>query len=892
MGNVVPLRFRPTIVICAGEEGRAVGGQLATLLPSLDAFRRPGVALLSVAHAGADSADSADGPTGRWLDADALEIAPSGARPGGGAPAREEPAEGGVPLTTLIVEALRGEDPRRPHPAGRPPHAGVLDDATLQRIKAAGYLVPKTAVVVWIAAATASPLIATIAESIRAAAHSEQVECWVLLALTTVYSREPEEHRRQEALSAAQPWQRLLLEQSDGQRLATFAYLFESHAENGAFWEGANDVAFAAAEAIFVLTATGITTTRQFEETLRRSLPHMVEQPFERMSGVGTSRLSFPRAHAEQYCAYRLGAAILREWVPPREVADKQALGEQRQAAATWLASVRARVAEAGAARRGGRRSPQLSAEAFTSPRGEPAAQPDGRLIFSAFSDRQLERHTRAGHDLPDAYARQRARAEEGFEQWTHAIRPHWESFAYTSENTLAETANALLMQGAAGVQLARAYTEELSLSLAEERAQARRRQQTRHTQYCDFLRTMATDADGPWLDGQEHPPATAGAAAPPAVAMPAAAATAQTEPPPATLAELEDGVIATLALRHRWRTEQQPPLAGIVGALLAVVPPAVFVAQAMLPAEWFRGRLGVPLLLLCITALGAAVGFGYAAWRRRQLQEAADDLRAVYRRLMAHRCERHEDLRRVGLLAGLHNRARLVLDRLINWDTFMRVVADEMEHSAARVERDLFEGAIGRRDVLVANRKQLRPYDYSLARFEEDLTRKRVAGATTWHKTHGALLLRLREHLGERFHLVDADAPEIASPIREFCLAVVRPYLEGDLVSLEAALAALPGEGSSDLFDTLIERAVMLYHPGANPRAPRVFVAARDDSHLHIGEKSRAADAITVQVAETEWVAALRLMPGGAVPSFWEREDEQRVREALPPSPIWLRPA
>src|SRR5258708_3416095 len=386
MGNVVPLRFRPTIVICAGEEGRAVGGQLATLLPSLDPFRRPGVALLAVAPAGADGADSpdtADGPIGRWLDADGLEIAPSSARPGGGALEREEPAEGGVPLTTLIVEALRGEDPRRPHPAGRPPHAGVLDDATLQRIKAAGYLVPKTAVVVWIAAATASPLIATIAESIRAAAHSEQVECWVLLALTTVYSREPEEHRRQEALSAAQPWQRLLVEQADGQRLATFAYLFESHAENGAFWEGANDVAFAAAEAIFVLTATGITTTHQFEETLRRSLPHMVEQPFERMSGVGTSRLRLPRAHAEQYCAYRLGAAILREWVPPGEDADKQVLGEQRQAAAAWLASVRARGAEAGAARRGGRRSPKLSAEAFTSPRGEPPAQPDGRLIFS-----------------------------------------------------------------------------------------------------------------------------------------------------------------------------------------------------------------------------------------------------------------------------------------------------------------------------------------------------------------------------------------------------------------------------------------------------------------------------------------------------------------------------
>src|SRR5260221_2971886 len=66
MGNVVPLRFRPTIVICAGEEGQAVGGQLATLLPSLDPFCRPGLPLLALPPAGADGAGhpaKADRPT-------------------------------------------------------------------------------------------------------------------------------------------------------------------------------------------------------------------------------------------------------------------------------------------------------------------------------------------------------------------------------------------------------------------------------------------------------------------------------------------------------------------------------------------------------------------------------------------------------------------------------------------------------------------------------------------------------------------------------------------------------------------------------------------------------------------------------------------------------------
>src|SRR5262249_45746683 len=164
MGEVIPLRFRPTVVVCVGDEGRAVGAQLATLLPSLDTFRRPGIALLAVGDEDANGDDNGARAVtgGHWLDADVLDIAPGLDTRAGGRLEGERPGAASVPLTTLLVQALRGEDPQRvpAQAADREPRPGVLADATLQRIKAAGYLVPRSAVVVWIAAATASPRIA------------------------------------------------------------------------------------------------------------------------------------------------------------------------------------------------------------------------------------------------------------------------------------------------------------------------------------------------------------------------------------------------------------------------------------------------------------------------------------------------------------------------------------------------------------------------------------------------------------------------------------------------------------------------------------------------------------------------------------------------------------
>src|SRR5690348_15853959 len=95
---VVPLRFRPKVVICVGEQGRAVGEQLTLLLPGLDAARRAGVALLAVTEADPGQEERI---VGSWME-EAL-LSPHTGEAGSGA---------GTPLSLLMVEALRGQNPR------------------------------------------------------------------------------------------------------------------------------------------------------------------------------------------------------------------------------------------------------------------------------------------------------------------------------------------------------------------------------------------------------------------------------------------------------------------------------------------------------------------------------------------------------------------------------------------------------------------------------------------------------------------------------------------------------------------------------------------------------------------------------------------------------------
>ncbi|HEX2348107.1 MAG TPA: hypothetical protein VHI51_06680, partial [Ktedonobacterales bacterium] len=195
------IQFRPTIVLCLGAEGRAVGDWLVSLLPSLDPPLRDAVALL-----GADAPISAGDPlTGVWLGDPATGSAAGATDDSGSFDDVSQPSQPlAVPLATRIIEALRG---RRADGRGALARRGVLDDAIISPIKDAGYGVPRGMVALWIAAAADSPLLADAIAAAQTALRSDGVEGWTLLTLTNAYPLDPAEHLAQEQRCGTQPWE-------------------------------------------------------------------------------------------------------------------------------------------------------------------------------------------------------------------------------------------------------------------------------------------------------------------------------------------------------------------------------------------------------------------------------------------------------------------------------------------------------------------------------------------------------------------------------------------------------------------------------------------------------------------------------------------------------------
>ncbi|MGO8948648.1 MAG: hypothetical protein ACLQUY_13495 [Ktedonobacterales bacterium] len=888
MSTVIPQHFRPTAVVCVGTAGREIGEQLVVLLPSLDPARRAGVAVLAVEDGALDSGGR---PIGHWFDPDLAAVIEHSAF--AGAPSLSAPP---TPLPLLMVEALRGQDVRAV-PASAPSRRGVLDASTITRIQDDSSTVSRMSAVVWIVAAAESPLLLPVAESVRVAMESEHIEALVLLALANIPPHEPEAHRAHDDLCGKQPWGPLLLDNHGEKPLAAFAYLFEALGEQQTYWAGRYDVPFAAAEAIFVMTATGITVTHEFEMSLRRSLPRMVKYPYERISGVGACRLTFPRAQAEQYCGNHLGAQLMRGWDPgeTREEPSPASLKDAEQRAVAFISGLSEDIRDTPARSRAGRPSPPLSAQALAQSRGMSQGKPDGGLIFRHFNYSEFERFINSYQDLPDVLSAQNQKAEHGFAQWQDTVRARWEGYEHERERELSREANELMLRGAAGVAEARTYMRELNQLLAVEQDRLATRRENRELAYEHFLREMEERSHGPWLGT-----ATAGGQKRNSSGAEAVTGKADESPGSGVGQTWTSELLNALTERYRWEMRRRPSLAAIAGAICSVVPVGVLLGQSVLPRQWFaNNRLAIPLLAILLIVVSGLFAWAYIAYRRSRERRAAEDLRQLYRRVHSYQCELYEDLRRAALFSGLHHLVRRLLDRLLEWNTFLASVADLMESDAESISQELFDGAMGRRDVLFANRHVLRPHDYNLSRFVQDVTAKRknesivashtANGAAEWHHSLATMLPFLRAALQDT-NLLDTSPDALRHPVREFALTVIRPYLSGDMVSIGAALEAMPAFESAGIFDRLVQQAAILYQPATPPQRSNLFVAARGELRQNIMKEDQAAGSVLLRIDDDEWLGLLRLQPGGAIPAFW-RADWDAHHSNVPASPSWYQP-
>jgi hypothetical protein len=840
------IQFRPTVVLCLDAEGRAVVEWLASLLPSLDQPLRAGVALLSVS----DEPAPGGALTGAWLN-DAQRD-----------DADDEPP---VPLETCVIEALRG---RRAEPGVARSallRRGVLDDAVISRVREAGYAVPRGMVVVWVAAAASSPALARVVAATRAALGSDGVEGWVLLALTNTYPLDPAGHQLQEQRCAAQPWEALLVGGPTTAPPVTFAYLFETHDERGHFWEGAEQAGYAAAEAIFTLTASGLTLTREYEETLRRSLPRMVAAPQERMSSVATSRLTFPRNEAERYCAYQLGASVLREWTPEKEArlapSDERS---QETAADSMFQRLTAETANSNTLVAALRRNAQRRARRQRRENELPPDRSDMRLVMRWFARETVRPLLTPELDLPAALEGQRPFAEEGFAAWDAALFPVWSRYADEVAGELVSRADDLVLEGALGVERAYVYISAFNEALCEEQDEFETQKGRRQARRALALGKLETASEGPWLETLDAEDATG---------IP-------------TDATRDDRLSRRLAARWRWIRARQPHPATLIAATILATATLALLALVIAPHGWQR----VPLIWLWLTLapllLTSLAVWGYARYRRKLEDAAAADLYRQHRAIYRYRIEQNESEWRATVFAVLRARCERILDRLAHWEGFIAEITATLVDDADDEERRLFDGAVGRRDVLIANRRRLTTGAYTLRDFEGDVSKRRQAQPETpWHASPRELLARLRDALHGSVSLVEAPAEAIAMPVRDYCLGIVRPYLTGELVNLTDALDSLAASGDATLLDALVERAVLLYHPADQPRPATTFVVARAPDMEPLLRGKQLDGLITLGAHEREWLAVARLLPGGARPDFL------RMRAEATQAPIEVAP-
>jgi hypothetical protein len=424
----------------------------------------------------------------------------------------------------------------------------------------------------------------------------------------------------------------------------------------------------------------------------------------------------------------------------------------------------------------------------------------------------------------------------------------------------------------------------ELNQLLAIEQDQLATKRENRELDYDRFLAEMGERATGPWLEAMPD-------------GSPQTSVAGQSDKSTNNRAEtLVTDLVEALSRRYRWLRGRRPTVAAIIGATCAVVPAGVLLGQALLPQQWFhQNRLAIPLLTAILVLVSGLCGWMYYIYMRRQERLAGEDLRRLYRRVQSYQCELYEDMRRSALLSGLHHQVRRLLDRLQEWQKFLADVAELLEADAESVDQDLFDGAMGRRDVLFANRHVLRPHDYNLRRFEQDISTKRsnesIAGHTAngmaeWHRSLATMQPYLRTAL-KGVNLLETSPDELRHSVREFALTVVKPYLTGDMVSTGAALEAMPAFESAGIFDRLVHQAAILYQPATPATRSGLFVAAREELRRSIMKEDQASGSVLLHIDDEEWLGLLRLQPGGAIPAFWPAGWDTHTN--IPASPSWL---
>jgi hypothetical protein len=722
------------------------------------------------------------------------------------------------------------------------------------------------------------------------------------------------------------PWRADLLAQGIVMPAVNFSNVYEELGQS-LLYAQALDMRYAVAEALFALVATGISGSTSFANATGRSL--MIANVEERIGSLGTSLIHFPRVPAERYCVDTHAAELVQTWI---ETIMRPGLSKEQQAALSERMREQARQ-DAG----------QLSddlADHAPRPGYSERSWPD--LAF-------LEDDTLA-HRLTDATSnifqnfqnfeewtvdprRRQVQAQQALQSWRAVAEAAWLEARRSLEQRINGKIDAIWLEDQPGVNAAVVYAGQFDMLLGQLRDHFTEWRIRHRRTYEDALLQLQQRGEGPWVippgapalvtqqqagtmqatpSAANVPPLAAAAIAPPALNAPPANAQQAGAPPglnapptPVTspsppgqatspagqmqrVPNREQQIINNLAARLPWLRARLPTTAHILAAAAMATPALALLALCLLPSLW----LAAPLLTGIVAATSAAVcmagGWLYRQWRLREVHQAEEDLLRVYRLYFAYQCEWWEDQLRIIVLSPLIGRVRRIRARLENFASYLQSIADELRHVAERTEQELFDSPAAYRDVFIANRQILSRHGYRLAEFNQELARqRRKRPREIWHRAQVSVLEHLRAFFAERgISMIAISQDELIERLREFCRMMVAPYLQGELVEIVAALEA---EHGKQIIAKALEKSSVLYRPYQNIQELTYYICARDEQREAIPGKSIPDNATMIRSADREWMLLACFWTGGAR-TRWSDDGSGAagVSTGLPTAPTW----
>lgn len=373
------------------------------------------------------------------------------------------------------------------------------------------------------------------------------------------------------------------------------------------------DVRYAVAEATFALIASGLVDEPEFREQVRLNMPTVPGGGGEaerRFATLATSRLAFPRAHAEVTCGHYEGAALLADWLraiereaprPPtgrdgRRVSPNPTRGED---AARFIRALREDIEDSEDLefRRVGESSPPLSAEGISQLYGFERTEVDPARIFAPFRGRSIAREMSAtGERVPAALHALSERARMRYLRWHADAEQVWDDAFADRQRAVAGHIEATLLATPAGIGRARGYLSEVRQKLTWMRERQDDRERFRARAFERYLRRLAFEADdikGAMRGARAYPArATSASLSQPAAApglSPSMAPVSNTQPLPP---RMPSGPLSPLNLPSADAANDAVSASAVV---LPLDPPAPDAARGATASAWLNDTIAPP---------------------------------------------------------------------------------------------------------------------------------------------------------------------------------------------------------------------------------------------------------------------------------------------------------